>query len=54
MKKVIALMLIGIAFISMSSTNVTVDLLTSFLGGLGIGFAVLEARLLGRKEGSQE
>ena len=53
MKKVIVLLLIGIGFISMESTNIRVDLLTSFLGGLGIGFAVLEARLLGRKEGQE-
>lgn len=53
MKKVIVLLLIGIGFLSMESTNITVSLLTSFLGGAGIGFAVLEARLLGRKEGQE-
>tara|TARA_R110000796_G_scaffold202160_3_gene318488 strand:+ start:94 stop:258 length:165 start_codon:yes stop_codon:yes gene_type:complete len=52
MKKVIALLLIGIGFLSMSSANVTIDLLLSFLGGIGVGFAVLEARLVGREEGS--
>lgn len=54
MKKVIVLLLIGIGFICMESTNVKFDLLTSFLGGCGVGFAVLEARLLGRKEGREE
>ena len=53
MKKVIALLLIGIGFICMESTNIKFDLMTSFLRGLGIGFAVLEARLLGRKEGQE-
>ena len=53
MKKVIVLLLIGIGFVSMDSSNVTIDLATSFLGGAGIGFAVLEARLLGRKEGQE-
>lgn len=54
MKKVIALLLIGIGFMSMSSTNITIDLTLSFLGGCGLGFAVLEARLLGREEGRNE
>ncbi len=52
MKKVFALAFIAIGFLSMSSTNVSVDLFLSFMGGVGIGLAIREARKVGQEEGS--
>ena len=54
MKKVILLLLIGIGFINLEFVNFKMTLLSSFIGGIGLGLAVIEARLLGRKEASEE
>ena len=52
MKKVMILAFIAIGFLSMSSTNASIELLLSFMGGIGIGFAIREARKVGQEEGS--
>ena len=54
MKKVFILAIIAIGFLSMSSTNASIEVLLSFMGGLGIGFAIREARKVGQQEGSAE
>ena len=54
MKKVYALLITAIVFISFDFVNVKMSLLSSFIGGLGLGLAVIEARLVGRKEGREE
>ena len=54
MKKVFILAFIAIGFLSMSSTNASVELLLSLMGGLGIGFSIREARKVGQQEGSAE
>ena len=48
------LLVIGIGFINLEFVNVKMTLLSSFVGGIGIGIAVIEARLLGREEGRNE
>ena len=54
MKKVIVFLVIGIGFINLEFVNVKMTLLSSFIGGIGIGLALFEARLLGREEGRNE
>ena len=54
MKKVFVLLMIAIGFINLDFVNVKMSLLSSFIGGIGLGLAVIEARLVGRKEGSEE
>ena len=54
MKKVFVLLMIAIGFINLDFVNVKMTLLSSFIGGIGLGLAVIEARLVGRKEGSEE
>ena len=54
MKKVMLLLVIAIGFINLEFVNTKMTLLSSFVGGIGIGLAIIEARLLGRKEGSEE
>ena len=54
MKKVILLLAIAIGFINLEFINTKMTLLSSFVGGIGIGLAIIEARLLGRKEGREE
>lgn len=54
MKKVILLLIIGIGFINLEFVNAKMTLLSSFVGGIGLGLAVIEARLLGREEGSDK
>ena len=54
MKKVIVLLIIGLGFINLEFVNAKMTLLSSFVGGIGLGLAVVEARLLGREEGRNE
>ena len=54
MKKVIVFLVIGIGFINLEFVNFKMTLLSSFIGGIGLGMAVIEARLSGRNEGRNE
>jgi hypothetical protein len=54
MKKVYLLLAIAICFITLDFSSTGLTLLAPFIGGIGIGTAVIEARLVGRKEGRQE
>lgn len=54
MKKVFVLLVLSIGFINFEFVNFKMSLLSSFIGGIGLGIAVIEARLLGRKEGRGE
>ena len=54
MKKVYFLLAIAICFITLDFSSTGLTLLAPFIGGIGIGSAVIEARLVGRREGRQE
>lgn len=51
MKKVYFLLMLAICFISLDFSGTRVALFAPFIGGIGLGLAVIEARLVGREEG---
>ena len=54
MKKVYFLLVLAICFITLDFSGTRIALFAPFIGGIGLGTAVIEARLQGRKEGRAE